>query len=141
MKGRNQETDVKTKADASDGLDLHRLSCSLNPIKKTGHAHHYSNMIFSTSHLLRKSSRQLGQALSGWAPPTSASHPARLSCRVLADPWRVCRNRGVMARRAMITYRAMGGYRCLRIFFKKNQSASIPSEHPPVKRKNHLLTA
>ena len=36
LKGRNQETDVKKSADASDGLKLHRrLSCSLNPIKKT----------------------------------------------------------------------------------------------------------
>ena len=72
-------------------------------------------MLFSTSHLLRRSLRQLGQALSGWAPPTSASHSARNVCRVLADPWRVCRNRDVKGRRAMITYRAMSGYRCLRM--------------------------
>ena len=35
LKGRNQKTDVKKKADASDRLNLHRLSCSLNPIKNT----------------------------------------------------------------------------------------------------------
>ena len=35
LKGRNQKTDVKKRADASDGLNLHRLSCSLNPIKNT----------------------------------------------------------------------------------------------------------
>ena len=49
MKGRNRETDVKKTADASDGLNLHRLSCSLNPIKKDDP--HIVNVLFSTSHL------------------------------------------------------------------------------------------
>ena len=35
LKGRNKKTDVKKRADASDGLNLHRLSCSLTPIKNT----------------------------------------------------------------------------------------------------------
>ena len=80
---------------------------------KIRHAHHY-HVIFNIAFVAWELAPTRSSSLRMGATDFSKSSCTNV-CRVLADPWRVCRNRGVKGRRAMITYHAMSGYRCSRI--------------------------